>query len=71
MGKELGNPWDGAPPEGVGAGIAWLASAPEAAEYNGMNIEGQEFVHERELYPDWRTGPDHKGTVGDKPTIWA
>jgi NAD(P)-dependent dehydrogenase (short-subunit alcohol dehydrogenase family) len=71
IGRELGNKWDGAPPEGVATAIAWLASDPGAVQYNGMNIEGQEFVHERDLYPDWRDSDGYRQPVTTVPTIWS
>jgi NAD(P)-dependent dehydrogenase (short-subunit alcohol dehydrogenase family) len=46
----------GAPPDVVGAVVAWLATREEAREFNGKTIEGQFFCHERDLLPDWE-GP--------------
>jgi NAD(P)-dependent dehydrogenase (short-subunit alcohol dehydrogenase family) len=46
----------GAPPEVVGAVVAWLVTAPEADAWNGQNIEAQFFCHERGLLPGWE-GP--------------
>ncbi|MCI4318464.1 MAG: SDR family NAD(P)-dependent oxidoreductase, partial [Thermoplasmata archaeon] len=40
----------GAPPEAIGAVIAWLATSPEAVEMNGVNVEAQDFCRERGLY---------------------
>jgi NADP-dependent 3-hydroxy acid dehydrogenase YdfG len=40
----------GAPPEAIGAVVAWLATAPEAAEVDGTLVEAQEFCHTRRLY---------------------
>jgi NAD(P)-dependent dehydrogenase (short-subunit alcohol dehydrogenase family) len=46
----------GAPPEVMGAVVAWLVTDPEADEWNGRNIEAQFFCHERGLLPGWE-GP--------------
>jgi hypothetical protein len=40
----------------VAAVVAWLVTDPEAAEWNGRNIEAQFFCHDRGLLPDWE-GP--------------
>jgi NAD(P)-dependent dehydrogenase (short-subunit alcohol dehydrogenase family) len=44
---------DGEPPEVVGTVVAWLATHPEATEFNGQTIFAQDFCHERQLYPSW------------------
>ncbi|HWB66347.1 MAG TPA: SDR family NAD(P)-dependent oxidoreductase [Mycobacteriales bacterium] len=46
--------YHGAPPSAPAAAVAWLASAPEAAELNGQSVEGLRLVLERGLHPDWR-----------------
>jgi NAD(P)-dependent dehydrogenase (short-subunit alcohol dehydrogenase family) len=46
----------GAPPEVVGAVVAWLVTSPDAHDFNGKNIEAQFFCHDRELLPGW-AGP--------------
>lgn len=43
----------GAPPEVPAAGIAWLASAPEAADLAGHTVFVQKLVKERGLLPGW------------------
>jgi NAD(P)-dependent dehydrogenase (short-subunit alcohol dehydrogenase family) len=43
----------GAPPDVVGAVVAWLATAPEAATMNGTNVEAQDFCREHGLLPGW------------------
>lgn len=43
----------GAPPDVVGAVVAWLATAPEAESMNGQNVEAQDFCKERGLLPGW------------------
>jgi NAD(P)-dependent dehydrogenase (short-subunit alcohol dehydrogenase family) len=43
----------GAPPEVPAAVIAWLASAPEAAEFAGKAIDAQRLCRERRLLPGW------------------
>jgi NAD(P)-dependent dehydrogenase (short-subunit alcohol dehydrogenase family) len=45
----------GAPPSVPGSVIAWLATAPEAAAYNGQTVRAQKLALERDLHPDWRT----------------
>ncbi len=42
-----------APPDVVGAVVAWLATEPEADAMNGSNIEAQDFCRERGLVPGW------------------
>ena len=44
----------GAPPTVPAAAVAWLASAPEAAELNGATVRAQKLALERRLHPDWR-----------------
>ncbi|MDR7167372.1 hypothetical protein J2W56_001090 [Nocardia kruczakiae] len=41
-------------PQAVAAAIAWLVTSPEADVLQRANIEAQEPVLERGLYPDWR-----------------
>lgn len=53
---EFGIENTGAPADVVGAVVAWLATEPEAEEWNGLNIEAQFFCHERGLLPGWE-GP--------------
>jgi NAD(P)-dependent dehydrogenase (short-subunit alcohol dehydrogenase family) len=53
---EFGIANTGAPSEVVGAVVAWLATDPEAEEWNGRNMEAQFFCHERGLLPGWE-GP--------------
>jgi NAD(P)-dependent dehydrogenase (short-subunit alcohol dehydrogenase family) len=43
----------GAPPDAVGAVVAWLVTDPEGAEPNGRNIEAQDVCRERGLLPGW------------------
>ncbi len=42
----------GAPPEAIGAVVAWLATSPEADALTGTNIDAQDFCRAKELY-DW------------------
>jgi NAD(P)-dependent dehydrogenase (short-subunit alcohol dehydrogenase family) len=46
----------GAPMEVLGKVVRWLCTSPEAAAYDGKNIEAQYFCHERKLLPGWE-GP--------------
>lgn len=43
----------GAPPDVVGAVVAWLVTDPDAAEPNGRNIEAQDVCRELGLLPGW------------------
>ncbi len=43
----------GAPPDVVGAVVAWLVTDPAAAEPNGRNIEAQEVCKQLGLLPGW------------------
>jgi NAD(P)-dependent dehydrogenase (short-subunit alcohol dehydrogenase family) len=44
----------GAPPTAPAAAVAWLATAPAAADLNGQTVNGLKLVLERNLHPDWR-----------------
>jgi hypothetical protein len=53
--------------------VAWLATEPEAADFNGRTIEAQYFCLERGLYPDWRgdrTSDDDDAAVGPRVSVW-
>lgn len=44
----------GAPPDVIGAVVAWLAVHPEERRsYNGDTVEGQYLCHEKKLLPGW------------------
>jgi len=43
-----------APPSVPAAAIAWLATAPAAAELDGQTVFAQRLCLERDLHPDWR-----------------
>jgi NAD(P)-dependent dehydrogenase (short-subunit alcohol dehydrogenase family) len=43
----------GAPPDAVGAVVAWLVTDPSAAAPNGRSIEAQEVCRELGLLPGW------------------
>jgi NAD(P)-dependent dehydrogenase (short-subunit alcohol dehydrogenase family) len=43
----------GAPPDVVGAVVAWLVTDPHAAEQNGRTIEAQEVCRRLHLLPGW------------------
>jgi NAD(P)-dependent dehydrogenase (short-subunit alcohol dehydrogenase family) len=43
----------GAPADVVAAVVVWLVTQPEAADYNGQNIEAQFFCHEKGLVEGW------------------
>jgi NAD(P)-dependent dehydrogenase (short-subunit alcohol dehydrogenase family) len=63
MGK-FGFGSEGAGPEVPAKVIRWLCTSPEADQFNGKNIEAQQFCHERNLLPGW-AGP----IVGDADAI--
>ena len=46
----------GAPPEVIGAVVAWLAGDGHAAEWDGKVLPGQQLCHDLGLIPGW-TGP--------------
>jgi NAD(P)-dependent dehydrogenase (short-subunit alcohol dehydrogenase family) len=46
----------GAPPDVMGAVVAWFATSADAHALNGETIEAQFFCHERKLLPGWE-GP--------------
>jgi NAD(P)-dependent dehydrogenase (short-subunit alcohol dehydrogenase family) len=45
-----------APPDAVGAAVAWLASAPDVGAWAGGVVAAQPLCHERGLLPGW-SGP--------------
>ena len=51
---EIARRFRGAPPEVPAAVIAWLASDPDAAEWNGKTVFAQKLALDRGLHPDWR-----------------
>ena len=55
---EIHRRFQGAPPEVPAAAIAWLASSPEAAEWNGKTVIAQKLALDRGLHPDWRAPSD-------------
>lgn len=46
-----GSGW--APPELIGAVVAWLATSAEAASLGVVDIEAQALARQRGLYPAW------------------
>jgi NAD(P)-dependent dehydrogenase (short-subunit alcohol dehydrogenase family) len=55
--KEFGFGWEGAPVDVSGAVTAWLATDPEAGNYNGQTIIAQKLCFERDLLPGWKGPP--------------
>lgn len=45
--------YPGAPPSVPAAAIAWLATAPDAADLNGQMITAQKFAKEHHLHEQW------------------
>jgi NAD(P)-dependent dehydrogenase (short-subunit alcohol dehydrogenase family) len=43
----------GAPPEVIGAVVAWIATSDEADQWIGQTVEAQFLCHERNLLPGW------------------
>jgi hypothetical protein len=70
----------GAPMEVVAKVVGWLTTDPEAAAYNGKNIEAQYFCAEHSLLAGWE-GPtpmdnniryDHSGAnLSELEANWA
>ena len=54
---ELHSRYQGAPASVPAAVIAWLASSPEADEWNGKTVIAQKLALDRGLHPDWRRAP--------------
>jgi len=46
----------GAPPDVIGAVVAWLATTPDAGGWAGRIVPGQQLCHDRGLLPGW-AGP--------------
>ena len=46
----------GAPPDVIGAAAAWLATSPDALQYDGSWVEGQVLCAEKGLLPGWSPG---------------
>jgi NADP-dependent 3-hydroxy acid dehydrogenase YdfG len=44
----------GAPPEAIGAAVAWMVTNPEADTLMHGNVDAQTVAVERALYPDWQ-----------------
>ena len=57
----------GAPPEVVGAVVAWLASDPAADALSGTTVEAQFLCHERRLLPDWPGPTPNKAAIRYDP----
>jgi NAD(P)-dependent dehydrogenase (short-subunit alcohol dehydrogenase family) len=54
-GGSLGfDPKMAAPPQLIGAVVAWLATDPGADDLLGTDLQAQPFAIERGIYPDWR-----------------
>lgn len=45
----------GAPPEAIGAVVAWIATNPAADERMRGDVDGQSVAVELDLYPDWHS----------------
>ena len=52
---EISKRFPGAPPEVPASVVAWLASDPAAAEWNGRTVFAQPLALEKGLHPDWRS----------------
>ncbi len=46
----------GAPPEAIGAAVAWLVTSPEGSNYTTRTVMAQDLCHEQQLLPGW-AGP--------------
>jgi NAD(P)-dependent dehydrogenase (short-subunit alcohol dehydrogenase family) len=49
------NPNLGAPPEAIGAAVAWMVATSSGDDLMRGNIDAQTVAIERGLYPDWRS----------------
>jgi len=54
---ELHSRYQGAPASVPAAVIAWLASSPDADEWNGKTVIAQKLALDRGLHLDWRRAP--------------
>jgi len=52
---EISKRFPGAPPEVPASVVAWLASDPAAAEWNGKTVFAQQLALAQGLHADWRT----------------
>jgi NAD(P)-dependent dehydrogenase (short-subunit alcohol dehydrogenase family) len=48
------NATDGAPPDAIGAAVAWLATGSRAREYSGKVFHAQEICAREQLLPGFR-----------------
>jgi hypothetical protein len=48
----------GAPPEAIGAVVAWLASDPRAAEWDGRDVSAQQLCADLGLLPGFTPVPN-------------
>lgn len=51
--SDLDDHFQGAPPEVAGNVIAWLATAPDAAEWEGKSVLAQRLCRQKNLLPGW------------------
>jgi NAD(P)-dependent dehydrogenase (short-subunit alcohol dehydrogenase family) len=51
---EISKRFPSAPPEVPASVVAWLASDPAAAKWNGRTVFAQQLARELDLHPDWR-----------------
>ena len=57
----------GAPPDVIGAVVAWIATSPDAVPLAGGTVEAQFVCHERRLLPEWPgPRPNTSSIVYDK-----
>ncbi|TZG24161.1 SDR family NAD(P)-dependent oxidoreductase [Sphingomonas montanisoli] len=54
---------DGAPMEVLAKVTRWLATDPDADQFNGKNIEAQFFCHEKGLLPGWGGPKIHTNNI--------
>lgn len=61
----------GEPPEVIGEVVHWLATSPDADQFNGRCIQAQEFCLKRRLLPNWIPKPETVERAKTTPDVWA
>jgi len=61
----------GAPPDVIGAVIAWVATSPDAAALAGGTIEAQFLCHEKGLLPGWPGPRPNTSELAYDKSGWA
>ena len=56
----------GAPPDVIGAVVAWLATEAHAEQWAGKLVPAQQLCHDLGLLPDWSGPVPNPGEVRDE-----